>query len=74
MNLIAALIGLILLLVIIGVLYWGLQQILGVIPIAEPFLTIIRVIIIVIGVIIAVYVIIWLLGMAGVHVSMPHLG
>lgn len=74
MNLVAALIGLILLLAIIGVLYWGLQQILAVIPIAEPFLTIIRVVIIVIAVIIAVYVIIWLLNMAGVHVSMPHLG
>lgn len=72
MNLIAALLGLILFLVIIGVLFWGLQRIIAVLPIAEPFTTIIYVILVVIGVIIAVYVIIWLLNMAGVHVALPH--
>lgn len=74
MGLVAALLGLILLLVIIGVLFWGIQTILAKVPIAEPFATIIYVVIVVVGVIIAVYVVIWLLNIAGVHVSLPHLG
>lgn len=74
MGLIAALLGLILLLVIVGVLFWGIQKILAAVPIAEPFGTIIYVVIVVVGVIIAVYVIIWLLNLAGLHVALPHLG
>lgn len=74
MNLIAALVGLILFLVIVGVLFWAVEQILAVLPLAEPWRTIIRVIIVVIGVIIAVFVLIWLLGLVGFHVALPHLG
>lgn len=71
---ISSLLGLILLLVILGVIFWGVQEILAKVPIAEPFLTIIRVVLVVVSVIIAVYIIIWLLGLAGLHVAMPALG
>jgi len=70
---VSALIGLVLLLVILGVLYWGIQAILAVLPIAEPFRTIIWVVLVVVALIIAVYVIIWLLNIAGLHVSLPRL-
>lgn len=76
MNLIAALLGLIFLLVILGVLFWGIKTILGSLSgyIAEPFGTIIWVVLVVIAVIIAIYICIWLLNLAGLHVAIPHLG
>lgn len=71
---ISALLGLILFLIIIGVLWWAVKQILALIPLAEPFATLVRVLIVVVGVVIAIYVIIWLLGLAGLHVSLPAFG
>lgn len=73
MELIGALLGLIFLLVIVGVIFWGIQQILALAPIAETFKTIINVVLIVAGVLIAVLVCIWLLNLAGLHVQMPNL-
>jgi hypothetical protein len=63
-----SLIGLIFLLVILGVIWWGAQQLLALIPLAEPFRTIIRVVMIVILVIVIIWVVTILLGMAGIHV------
>ena len=71
---ISALLGLILFLVILGVIVWGVLQILALVPLAEPFKTIVHVLIVVVGVIICIYVVIWLLGLAGVHVDMPAIG
>ena len=71
---IGTLIGLILLLVILGVIWWGAQQLLALIPMGEPFATIIRIIMIIILVIVVVYVLIVLLGIAGIHVNMPKFG
>ena len=69
---IGTLIGVIFVLIILGVLWWAVQTLMALIPIAEPFRTIIYVISVVILVLIVLYVISLLLGMAGVHV--PSLG
>jgi hypothetical protein len=66
---IGTLIGLIFMLIILGVLWWGVQTLMGLIPIAEPFRTIIYVITVIIMVLIVLYVITILLGMAGIHVN-----
>ena len=66
---IGVLISIIFTLIILGVLWWACQQLMGLIPIAEPFKTIIYVLMVVIMVLIALYIISMLLGMAGVHVG-----
>ncbi len=68
---IGTLLGLIFLLIIVGVLWWAAQTLLALIPIAEPFKTIIYVLTVFIAVIIVLYVLSLLLGMAGVHVPIP---
>lgn len=69
---ISVLIGIILTLIILGVIWWAIQQLLPLIPIAEPFRTIVRVLMIVILVIIVIYIIVQLLGMAGIGVAGFH--
>jgi hypothetical protein len=65
---IGAVIGLILLVVFLGVVFYCVQMLLPLIPLAEPFATILRVLVILLVAIVVIYVIIVLLGMAGVHV------
>lgn len=65
---IGTLIGIIFALIILGVLWWAVQQLMGLIPIAEPFRTIIYVLSVVIMVLIVLWIISVLLGMAGIHV------
>jgi uncharacterized membrane protein YwzB len=67
---IGAVIGLILLLVLLGVVWWGIQQLLPLVPMGEPFATIVRVLLVILLAVIVIYVIIQLLAMAGVHVPM----
>jgi hypothetical protein len=69
LHMIGTLIGLIFFCIIIGVVWWGLQELLTLIPVAEPFRTIIRILTVVIMVIIVIYVAIILLGVAGIHVN-----
>ena len=66
-----ALIQLIIWLVIAGVIWWGIQQLLPLLPIGEPFLKIIHVILTIIIVVIVLYAIIGLLGALGTGVRMP---
>ncbi len=66
---IGTLIGVIFLLIILGVLWWAVQQLMGLIPIAEPFRTIIYVLCVVVMVLIVLYIISMLLGVAGIHVG-----
>lgn len=66
---IGALIGIIFTLIILGVLWWAVQKLMALIPIAEPFKTIIYVLCVIILVIIVLYVIAMLLGLAGIHVA-----
>jgi hypothetical protein len=62
---IGAIIGIIFALVILGVVWWAVQQLLPLIPLAEPFRTIVRVLITVLAVIIVLWVITQLLALAG---------
>lgn len=71
---IGTLIGIVFTLIILGVLWWAVQTLMGLIPIAEPFRTIIYVITVVIMVLIVLWVITAILGMAGIHVNTMHLG
>jgi uncharacterized membrane protein YwzB len=59
---IGTLIGIIVLLIFIGVIWWAIQQLLPLIPLGEPFATIIRVLLVVVLVLIVLYVILQLLG------------
>jgi hypothetical protein len=66
---IGTLIGIIILCIVLGVIWWAIQQLLPLIPLGEPFKTIIRILLVVILVLIVVYVIIALLGAGGIHVN-----
>ena len=68
---IGTLIGIFIALIILGVIWWAIQQLLPLLPIGEPFTTIIRVLMMVIMVLIVLWVIIVLLGAAGVRVPTP---
>lgn len=70
---IASLLGLIFALVIIGVLFWAAKRLLALIPLDEPFKTLVYVLAVIIGVIIVIWVLMWLLSLAGVHVALPAL-
>ena len=65
---IAALIGLIITLVIAGVIWWAVKQLIALVPLAEPFATLVRVLLVLVGVLIVIYVLLQILGIAGVHV------
>ena len=65
---IGTLIGIIFALVVLGVIWWAVQQLLPLIPLGEPFATIVRVLMVVIMVLIVLWVIAALLGVGGVHV------
>lgn len=66
-----ALIAIVFTLVILGVLWWAAQRLLGLIPIAEPFATIIYVVMVVIMVLVVLWVIAQLLGIGGIRVGAP---
>ena len=66
---IGTLIGLVFLCIVLGVIWWAIQQFLPLIPLGQPFATILRVLLVLIMVIIVLWVIIQLLGMAGIHVN-----
>jgi hypothetical protein len=70
-GIVGTLIGIIIALIVLGVIWWAIQQLLPLIPIGEPFMTIIRVLMIVILVFIVLWIILVLLGAAGVHVGGP---
>jgi len=61
---IGTLVSVILMLIVLGAILWGVQQLLPLIPLPAPFATIINVLIVVICVIVVVYVIASLLGVA----------
>jgi hypothetical protein len=71
---IGALVGIIFVLIVLGVVWWAIQQLLPLIPLGEPFATIIRILMTVIIVLIVLWVIVVLLGFAGVRVPNPFSG
>jgi hypothetical protein len=70
-GVIGVLISVIVTLIVLGIIWWAVQQLLPLLPIGEPFLTIIRVLLTVILVLIVLWVLLTLLGAAGVHVGGP---
>jgi hypothetical protein len=68
---IGTLVGIIIALIILGVIWWAIQQLLPLIPLPEPFRKIIYVLMMVILVLVVLWVILTLLGAAGVHVPGP---
>jgi len=68
---IGTLVGIIIALIILGVLWWAIQQLLPLIPLPEPFARIVHVLLIVILVLIVLWIILVLLSAAGVHVPGP---
>jgi len=69
---ISVLIGIIITVIVLGVVWWAIQQLLPLIPLGEPFRTIVRVLMVVVLVIIVVYIIMQLLGAAGIGVAGFH--
>ena len=61
---IGTLIGIIITLIIVGVVWWAIQQLLPLIPLPEPFRQIIYVLMVLILVLIVLYVILQILGTA----------
>ena len=70
-GIIGTLIGIIIVLIILGVIWWAVTQLLPLIPLPEPFARIIHVLLIVILVFVVLWVILVLLGSAGVRVPGP---
>jgi hypothetical protein len=66
---IGTLIGLILACIVLGVVWWAAQQQLALIPLGEPFATIVRVLVIVVGVLIVLWILIRILAVAGITVN-----
>lgn len=69
MAMIGTLIGLVFFCILLGFVWWGVQQLLPLIPLAEPFRTIVRVLMVLILVVVVIYVLVVLLGMAGIQVN-----
>lgn len=69
---IGALIYLIIAIVIIGVIFWAIQQLLPLVPMGEPFRTIVHVLMVLLCVIVVIWVLLQLMGMAGIGV--PRIG
>lgn len=70
-GVVGTLIGIIITLIIIGVIWWAITQLLPLLPLPDPFRRIIHVLLVVILVLIVLWVIIVLLGAAGVRVPTP---
>ena len=68
---IGTLVGLLISLLIMGLLWWAAQQLLALVPLAEPFATLVRIVLVLIVAFIAIYFFIQILGMAGVGVHLP---
>ena len=68
---IGTLVGIIVGLIIMGVIWWAVQQLLPLIPLPEPFRRIINILMMVILILVVVWVILVLLGAAGIHVPGP---
>lgn len=69
---IGTLLGIVFALIILGVVWWAVQRLLPLIPLGEPFGTLVNVLVTVIMVLVLLWVIMTLLGVAGVHV--PNFG
>lgn len=69
---VGTIIGIIITLIVLGVIWWAVEQLLPLLPLPAPFAQIIRVLMIVLLVFIVLWVIVTLLGSSGVGV--PFIG
>ena len=67
------LINAILALIVIGVIWWAIQQLLPLVPLAEPFRRVIYVLMVVVMVLIVLYIIMALIG-TGLHLPYVRVG
>jgi hypothetical protein len=67
---IGTIVGLILLVVVLGVVFWAGQRLMALVPLEEPFRTIVYVLGVLLTVVLVIYVFIVLLNVAGIHVPM----
>lgn len=65
---IGTLIYLILVLIVAGVVWWAIQQLLPMVPLPDPFRRIVYVLLVLVVVLIVIWVILQLLGAAGIAV------
>lgn len=70
---IGTLIGIVFSLIIAGVLFWAAQTLIATIPLAEPFRTIVRVMLVLIGVVIVLVVLQMILQQFGISVPFPKI-
>lgn len=68
---VGAVAGIIITLIIIGLIWWGIQQLLPLIPLPEPFARIVYVLLVILLAMIALWAIVVLLGVAGLRVPSP---
>ena len=69
---VGSLIGFLLILLVLGVLWWIVKdKLLPMLPVAEPFSTLIQIVLVLILLFIVVWAIIWVVGLAGIHVPTP---
>jgi len=66
------LIGLIFALIVLGVIWWAVRRLIALIPLEEPFRTIVDVLLILLGVLVVLWILTVLLGLAGVPVRWPR--
>ena len=68
-----ALIGLIIVCIVLGFCWWAFHQLIGLVPISEPFGTLIRILFGAVILCIVVWAIMFILGQVGVPVTLPRL-
>ena len=68
---ITSLISIIFTLVFLAVLWWAAKKLLALVPLEEPFKTIIYVLMVVVMFLIVLWIVAALLGIAGIHVGGP---
>lgn len=68
---IGALIGIIFVLIIAGVLWWVAQTLIALVPMGEPFKTIVNVLLVLVGVLVVLWILAIILEQFGVHVGWP---
>ncbi len=66
---ISTLIGIIIAVAVVGFLWWAIQQLIPLLPVAEPFTTIIRILLAAVVFFVVLWIIIQLLALGGVHVN-----
>lgn len=70
-GIIGTLIGIIIVLIILGIFWWALQRLLPLIPLGEPFKTIIHVLCVVVLALVVLWILLVLLSAAGVNIPAP---